>query len=152
MGRPKSPLKAWIAAQRKAQPTPDGKGWTDRQLAEKLGVSPTTVRGWEAASGGEPNSDNLEALERLFGVRAPDGGLGGQSADVAAAIDRQTEVLTKLLDRLVADLTQRERRVSELELLVYALIGRAPLGESTPPASLVRELLARIEADAGAQP
>lgn len=49
--------------QRKAQP-PDG--WKSEELAQRAGVSDSTVRGWE--SGRPIKPENLDRLEQLFGV------------------------------------------------------------------------------------
>src|SRR5688500_6031728 len=98
MGTPKAPVKAWIVAQREA------KGWEAWDLAEKLGVSYSTVRGWEAASGGKPNARNIQRLETLFGITAPGSPDALGQVDltaVVAAIDPQTDALerrTKALD------------------------------------------------------
>lgn len=73
MRKPKAPLAAWIVAQRKAQIPP----WKAEELAARLGLSDSTVRGWE--SGRSVSPDNLDALERLFGLQAP--GRDQQSGD-----------------------------------------------------------------------
>lgn len=78
--KPKTPVAAWIVEQRKAL------GWKSEELAARLGVSESAVRGWE--SNRPVSSDNLAALERLYGVVAP-GQDESSEGDVAAAIREQ---------------------------------------------------------------
>ncbi len=108
MRAPKKPLSAWIVTNREAQPTDDGKGWTSGDLARRLGVSDSTVRGWEA--GRSVSEGNLELMERLFGVTAPGHDEAGDQALVAAAINRQTEAVdrqTEAIDRQTKAITEQ---------------------------------------------
>jgi transcriptional regulator with XRE-family HTH domain len=102
VAQPKSPLKRWIVEQREA------KGWEAWDLAEKLGVTYSTVRGWEAASGGNPAPKNIEVMERLFGVTSPiTSGAAANGDAVAAAIERQTAALdrqTDMLERMLGEI------------------------------------------------
>ena len=52
---------------------------TQAQLAEKLGVSNKTVSKWENGTS-EPNTSNLMALARLYGIPAEDLLKGVESA------------------------------------------------------------------------
>ena len=81
MRKPKSPVAAWIVEQRKAR------GWKSEELAQRLDVAESTVRSWESGRGVSP--DNIDRLERLFGVEAPGDGQA-YGGDVAAAIRDQT--------------------------------------------------------------
>lgn len=141
--KPKRPTAAWITEQRKAQPTPDGRGWTVEQLAEKIGVAPATIRGWEAPGGRPPSQENLDALERVFGVSSPESSPGGELGldRLAAAIERQAGALedhTAAVNRLLALVVAGQ--LPELEPLVSP-------GEGAPPPSPPRrELTARERA------
>lgn len=140
--KPKSALSLWIVEQREAQPTEDGKGWTSGQLADKLGVSDSTVRGWEA--GRSVSSDNLAQLERLFGVEAPgrdepnDGqalvaaAIRDQTDRMEAAIQAQTAMLAAVLSRL-GGLPVPEAE-AEAETAIASTSGRLPhrLPDPTP--------------------
>ena len=55
----------FIAASRKAR------NLTQRQLADKLGISDKTVSKWENGSA-DPSTTNLLALAKLYGVTAED--------------------------------------------------------------------------------
>lgn len=119
MGRPKSPIKAWIVEQRKAH------GWKSDELAQRLDVSESTVRGWEAASGGQPKAENIDALERVFGVTfsGRDEPPGDQAA-IVAAVREQTEAIreqTAMIERNVASIN---RNANATEQLVIALAAR----------------------------
>src|SRR3954452_18382300 len=93
--KPKSPVSAWIVEQRKRHDP----AWKSEELARRLGVAESTVRGWE--SGRTVSGDNLAALERLFGVESP-GARADQAADgdVARAIRDQTEIMRQLVEEL----------------------------------------------------
>lgn len=96
---PKPPLADWIVTNREAQPTPDGKGWTSDELADRVGVARSTVRGWEI---GRPVSlPNLAALERLFGKTAPGEAGPPDQSDLAAAIREQTTMLSEVLHAIL---------------------------------------------------
>jgi transcriptional regulator with XRE-family HTH domain len=99
--RAKPPVAAWIAQERRRQ------GWKAGDLAERLAtigvqVSEQTIRVWESNADRKPSPGNLDALERLFGSQAPERPAGDDNA-VAAAIDRQTEVLRELIELLRSD-------------------------------------------------
>lgn len=82
--KPKSPVSAWIVEQRTRQE------WKSEELARRLSVSDSTVRGWEA--GRSVSDPNLRAMERLFGVQAPGTKETGQ-ADVVGLVDMLTRAL-----------------------------------------------------------
>lgn len=90
--RPKAPLAAWIVEQRKA------KALKPADLAARLGVAETTIRGWETGRG--VSAENVASLERLFGVAAPD---APPPADMAALV----AAMTNLVDELRADRQSR---------------------------------------------
>ena len=46
-------------------------GWSQEELAEKLGVSRQAVSKWESGAS-DPSTTNLMALAKLFGVSAED--------------------------------------------------------------------------------
>ena len=101
MRKPKTPLAAWIIEHRKAQDpvATEGQGWKTGELARRLGVGDSTVRGWE--SGRNVGEENLDALERLFRLQAPgrDAATPDQAA-LIAAVNRQaaaTEALVAVL-------------------------------------------------------
>ena len=49
----------------------EGLGWTQLDVAYKLGVTPATVSNWERGIY-EPKSSQLRAIARLFGVAMDD--------------------------------------------------------------------------------
>ena len=52
------------------------RGWTQLELANRLGVTPTTVFNWERGKY-EPKASQLRALARAFGVSMDDIDFGG---------------------------------------------------------------------------
>lgn len=115
MRTPKKPLSAWIVTNREAQPTEDGKGWTSGELARRLGVSDSTVRGWEA--GRSVSEGNLELMERLFGVTAPG---HEEPSDLAAMLQAQNAYLSRItvaLEKLAGITPPDEEGFDPLHLL-----------------------------------
>ena len=49
----------------------EARGWTQLELAYKLGVTPVTVSNWERRMS-EPKASQLRAIARLFGVAMDD--------------------------------------------------------------------------------
>ena len=49
----------------------EGRGWTQLELANKLGVTPATVYNWERGRY-EPSASKLRAIARAFGVSMDD--------------------------------------------------------------------------------
>ncbi len=49
----------------------DERGWTQLELANRLGVTPSTVYNWERGRY-EPKVSQLRAMARLFGVSSDD--------------------------------------------------------------------------------
>jgi transcriptional regulator with XRE-family HTH domain len=92
-------LAQWIVDQRKAARL---ETW---DIAGRLGVSDSTVRGWEA--GRRPKADNLRELERLFGQPAPGSAPRDELGGLAAA-------LSELAVELRA--TREDRRAVEARL------------------------------------
>jgi transcriptional regulator with XRE-family HTH domain len=130
--KPKPPLSAWIVEQRNRQ-TPI---WKSEELARRLGVSDSTVRGWEA--GRSVSEPNLVAMERLFGVEAP-GRDQSSPDDVAAALDRQTDVFRELIRETQRRAGAAERRADLLERLVVSLLEPAARQAASPAALRVME-------------
>jgi transcriptional regulator with XRE-family HTH domain len=125
--KPKSAVSAWIVEQRNRQDP----AWKSEELARRLGVAESTVRGWE--SGRTISDANLIALERLFGVEAP-GGRADQpgGGDVAAAIDRQTDVMRELLDEFRASRLDRERLQSLADAVRVLVLREQAVGAGDP--------------------
>lgn len=71
------------------------RGWSQEQLAEKLGVSRQAVTKWETDAGA-PDIENLAALARAFGVSADD--LLGEGAGATSGGDRFESVTAIDLD------------------------------------------------------
>ena len=97
----------------------DRLGMKPTEVAQRLGVAETTVRGWEAGRSIAP--DNVAALEALFGVPAPD-----QPAAVAgegALLTAIRELVEEL--RLSRQEQARWNRGVE-ETLAAVLQGRTP--------------------------
>lgn len=96
--RPKPPTAAWIQRERHRLGLKPGELVT-RLSAQGVEVTEQTIRVWESNSDRRPSPYNLEALERVFGSTAPETA-AGDMGDVAAAIDRQTEVIKELVAEL----------------------------------------------------
>jgi transcriptional regulator with XRE-family HTH domain len=62
----------------------EGQGWTQLELANKLGVTPATVYNWERGRY-EPSASKLRALAGAFGVSMDDIALVEERAGEAAA-------------------------------------------------------------------
>jgi len=90
--RAKPPMAAWIVERRKAADLKPA------DIAQRLGVSEPTVRGWETGRG--VSADNVAALERLFGVAAPDQPEPADMSALVAALDRQATAINELVARL----------------------------------------------------
>lgn len=116
----KTALQLWIADERKAR------GETPGDLARLTSVTEDTARGWE--SRGAPSADALAILERHFGKAAPRAE-GASTGDVAAAIDRQTAVLSALVDELRLARMDRDR-LEAVERTVERLLAE---GDPTGP-------------------
>jgi transcriptional regulator with XRE-family HTH domain len=91
--KPKSPLAAWIVDQRKRL------GWKSEELAARLDVAESTVRGWE--SGRSVSAESITRLERAFGVEAP-GSHDSTGGDVAGAIREQAASNDRLAEAMQA--------------------------------------------------
>lgn len=113
----KPPIAAWIVRERRAR------GWKPRDVAahlEAMGldVSEATVKVWESNVDRRPNAYNLEGLERIFDSKAPSPEPLTEQEAVAAAIDRNTDAIKALAERL-GDLlhaeVERERARGEWE-------------------------------------
>lgn len=137
---PKAPLPLWIVENREAQPSEDGKGWTSGELAARLGVADSTVRGWE--TGRSVSEDNIRAMERLFGTQAPghDEPSSGDPQLVAALLE-QAAAIRDLVEELRLS---RAGQVEATEIAFQALgaLGAAQGRTGTPDGSA-------HEADAG---
>lgn len=126
MGRPRTPLAAWIREQRQARE------WKSEEVARRLGVAESTVRSWE--SGRTISDDNLDALERLFGQEAP--GHEASAPDVGAlavAIEAQTAAITDLVEALRPVAGPLAQQVADLQWAVQRLYEQAGLGSPKPP-------------------
>ena len=62
-------------------------GWSQEQLAEKLGVSRQAVTKWETGAGA-PDIENLAALARIFGVSMDELVFGAAGTSDASDLDR----------------------------------------------------------------
>ena len=63
------------------------RGWSQEQLAEKLGVSRQAVTKWETGAGA-PDIENLAALARIFGVSMDELVFGAAGTSDASDLDR----------------------------------------------------------------
>lgn len=162
--RQKPATAAWIQRERKRL------GLSTRELSERLAligvrVGEQTISVWESYAGRNPSADNLDALERLFGSKAPEraDGQGDVAATLAAAIDRQTDALLSAIRDREAALARRDEEIAALlqELADYrqeaakARIVEQSLIEALPAAiahALVQGLRATREADREVEP
>lgn len=120
MARPKPPIAAWIARERHRLELKAG------ELAKKLAdqgveVTEQTIRVWESYSGRKPSAFNLEALERIFGSRAP---VEAPEVDILAVVTRQSEAIADLLEQL-AEERQERREATAAFLAAVQAIARA---------------------------
>lgn len=139
----KTPLQLWIADERKAR------GETPGDLARLTGVTEDTARGWE--SRGAPSEDALAVLERHFGKPAPrERGAVGSGGDVAAAIDRQSEIMRELVEELRQARLDRAL-LNELQAQVQELHFRVVEGPAAADRDL-DELQAEAEATMSRRP
>jgi len=97
----------------------DRLGMKPTEVAQRLGVAETTVRGWEAGRSIAP--DNVAALEALFGTPAP---------DQATAVAGENDLLTAIRE-LVEELRLSRQEQSRWnrgveETLAAVLQGRTP--------------------------
>lgn len=126
--KPKPPMAAWIQGERKRL------GLSTQELADRLAligvkVGEQTISVWESNAGRNPSPENIDALERLYASQAPLE--RPQSGDAtAAAIDRQTLVLSELVDELRKGREAHEARLRALEAAVAL---QAPEGAEAPP-------------------
>ena len=121
--RDKPPFASWLTSER------EGHGLKAEEVARRLreaGLQAeySTYRTWEATSGRRPAPETVEALERMFGSRAPDD--DEAASDLAAAINR-------LVDRLDVFLSpewmaSRVAEAVELELARRGATERAGTG------------------------
>ncbi len=126
-------MAAWIQGERKRL------GLSTKQLSERLAligitVGEQTISVWESYAGRNPSPENIDALERLFGSRAPDQA-DAPDADLAAAI-------RLLVDELRASREERELveiRLRTLEALAQVQAGLAD--EALPARSVPREIV-----------
>lgn len=133
--RLKPPVSAWIVSERKRL------GIKTDELARRVNAAgghctEGTVRTWEA--GRKPSPDNIEALERVFGSRAPDQPPEGETA-LAAAIFAQNELLRQLVAETQASRAAQETIAQALgELAGLVAAGRRRGGRPGAPAQPVR--------------
>lgn len=109
--KPKNALAAWLVEQRRQR------RWRVEDVAERVDVVASTVRAWESGRG--ISDDNLDALERLFGVESP-AHVEQPSADSAlvAELRRHTEATLEnsaLLRDLISGLVRPAVPTLELE-------------------------------------
>jgi len=120
-GRPKTPNAAWVARNRHAR------RWKDTDLAERLDVSPDTVRGWEA---NRPIGQlNREGLERLFGETAPE---RDQPGELAALITIVGELVHEIREDRARGRDAAESMLRAAEAFAQALT-QPGSGASTMP-------------------
>ena len=63
----------------------EGRGWTQLQLAYRLGVTPVTIYNWEQGRS-EPRASQFRRLARLFGVSMDDVALVGEECREAGTV------------------------------------------------------------------
>lgn len=108
----KAPINLWLIDQTRHR------GWRVEDVATRLDVSPSTVRGWEAGRSISP--DNIARLEVVFGVKAPTTGSAGSdtpTAELVALMARQVEAAER---QAIA----QERTANLLEQLIGVLSGQ----------------------------
>lgn len=135
----KPPVSVWIIAERKRL------GWKVADVSRRLKdlgyeAEESTVQVWEA--GRSPKAETIEALERLFGSRAPrEVEIGDRDlAAVIAAIDRQTTAIGELAAAIRED---RDRISPEgVRLFLRTLLAE---GLIVPPEALPSEVASNGE-------
>lgn len=110
----RGPVAAWARRERLAR------GWTQKQVADKLGIGEVSYRGNEAGRVSKPVQ---EALEAIYGTKAPDpytpSATPGDMAALIAALSEQTMAINRLIDFLGSDAVDRavQRVAVQLGLL-----------------------------------
>lgn len=89
-------------------------GLTQKQLAEKIGVTDKAVSRWETGKG-VPDISLLMPLSQLFGVSVSELLLGGRI--------QAEQKLEKSEETILNTLTQSKKRISRLHAVIYALFG-----------------------------
>lgn len=123
----KTAIQLWVGDQRKAG------GYTSKDLADWTGVTVDTARGWE--SRGRPSEDAIAILERKFGKQAPRGEAGavpGDQAAIVEAIDRNTRMLSAVLEAIIARLPALPPEVAALLVEAEAQREQGQSGSSSP--------------------
>lgn len=131
----KPPMAAWIVRERNRL------GLKPRDLAERLNaqglaVQESTIKVWEANGDRRPSPLNLEGLERVFGVSAPDLGGGGGSDALVSALTAQTEAITALVEEMRQARERDQDAASAMVRAAEVLLSGQPRsgdGASTEP-------------------
>lgn len=49
----------------------NAKGWTQKDLASKMGLKPVDITNWEAGKGSPPTGEQKAKLQKILGVKLP---------------------------------------------------------------------------------
>tara|TARA_Y100000389_G_C17421740_1_gene497116 strand:- start:670 stop:1047 length:378 start_codon:yes stop_codon:yes gene_type:complete len=49
----------------------NAKGWTQKDLASKMGMKPVDINSWEAGKGSPPTGEQRAKLQKILGVKFP---------------------------------------------------------------------------------
>lgn len=96
------------------------KGWTQTDLATKIGVKPSNISRWENDKV-RPHSDTLQAIAEALGVTLDELASGSASVDpssmqVLGAIEKLDEEDKRLVKRIVDALLTKKRVQAALEV------------------------------------